>query len=118
MSKSIKLKNNSFIDSEGIVHRRTTLKKFLDHSPKLVYSDTVTSSTTREYKFLNESSIYIVIAHTNGGDCALFDIVMYQGYYRTRIHDNRYLTVVYDNNKITISAQWTTFVRIIELPSA
>lgn len=117
MSKSIKPKNNVYIDSTGIVHNRDTLSYLLNHSPKLVYANEITHNETKEYNLSNDSSIYLVIAHTNGGDSALFDIVMNKGIYRTRIHDDRYLTTIYnENGKLTITGLYTTYVRIIELP--
>ena len=118
MSKSIRPKNNVYLDSRSIVHNRENLFNILNHSPKLVYADMITHNTTKEYELTNGSSLYLVIAHTNGGDSALFDIVMYKGEYTTRIHDDRYLTVVYENNKVKITGLYTTYVRIIELPNA
>ena len=118
MSKTIKLKDNVYLDSRSVVHgSRNSLYYVLNHSPKLVYAAMITTGVTKEYTFLNSDSLYLVIAHTNGGDSALFDIVMFKGDYYTRIHDDRYLTVNYGNNKITITGQYTTYVRIIELPS-
>ena len=115
MSKSIRFKNSVYLDSSGVVHNGRSLDNILNTSLKLIHSDTIHHNETKEYALNNSSSLYLVIAHTNGGDCALFDIVYSMDYY-TRIHDDRYLTVTYGNHKVTISGLYTTDVRIIELP--
>lgn len=71
MSKSIKFKNNNYLDSSSIVHKRELLKDFLDKSNILYSSSTgTTADASGNSVVLSEPVTYfnaILIIHSNGG---------------------------------------------------
>lgn len=89
----------------------------LDNDEKFLsrYSSIIT--TPFEYEIRNNTFI-LVIVHVNGGDLGAMDIVFKQGgnVYKTslRTYPNN-ITILYTNEKVIITPQYTTAVSIVEL---
>lgn len=79
------------------------------------YKTIITS--TIEYT-LSNNSMYLVIAHVNGSDLGIMDIVFKQNETTYKTSLNTYpsnITITYTNEKVTITPQYTTAVSIIKL---
>ena len=117
MAKSIKFKNNIFLDSSGVVHDNENLDDVLVHNIKLLYSYEG-SNTSISYEFPH-STMYLVVVMQNGNDnYCIVDIVYSKGNYKTRIKDNTNgtMSVTYSNHKVNISFNYAAMIKILELP--
>ena len=75
MAKSIKLKDNTYLDSKGIVHNRALLSDILNKSItintnyKICYINSVTVNTSKSYQVLNyvipNDGTYLIIGNLN-----------------------------------------------------
>jgi hypothetical protein len=122
MSKSIKLKNNYYLDSTGIVHNKEKLSDIISRIGTGVYS---LRKSTRENMYVdfnigdinNERKVYLYLGISNG-------VMLYAGvfsfctndsvgkiYYHTKIAGDATISVNDDNTiRFYLSANWGEIV--------